>query len=61
MFSPVNSKRLVVLETIQSIQNEPLTLMECGGFSFSTPVEMDGDFPTRMLRPLQELVYGEPP
>ena len=50
MFSPVNSKRLVALETIQSIQNETLMLMECGGFSISTPVEMDGDFPTRMLR-----------
>ena len=33
---------------IQFIQNEPLMLMESGGFSISTPV--DGDLPIRVLR-----------
>ena len=49
-YSLVNSRLLVVLETMQSIQNEPLMPTETGGFSISTPVEMDGDLPIRVLR-----------
>ena len=49
-YSLVNSRLLVVLETMQSIQNEPLMVMECGGFSILIQAEMDGDFPIRILR-----------
>ena len=47
-YSLVNSRQLVVIVAIQFIQNEPLMLMESGGFSISTPV--DGDLPIRVLR-----------